>query len=379
MEDITINIHDIYQQNLNFLLGAGASYGFLPTLELNLKADDGNTFTIETLARYLDVSGSKKLKTMLFIYYYKKCIHDGLPSKPASPLPAPRQSVIDQYKSFYRTLLELLDKQDKKQKKCNIFTTNYDNCLELAADQLIKHDSINFFLNDGTEGFQERRFHTKNYNNRLVRQGIFDNHSDYVRQVNLLHPHGSVYWIKDDNGIQVDYAQTPYGIDLSVDTEELLEKFSDIVEDKKKYISDLEALDLSGLEHDVSFQEFWKAYDEMPIVNPTAWKFHETVFEEAYYQILRHLSFELERPNTVLITFGFSFADEHILHLVQRSLSNPSLIVYVCCFNRASKDELEKKFEGYNNVKFIVSDASFLDFSEFNKSVFTLSNKEPAV
>src|SRR5690606_12391415 len=112
-------------------------------------------------------------------------------------------------------------------------------------------------------------------------------------------------------------------------------------------------------------------YKKIPIVNPTKWKFHETVFEEAYYQILRHLSFELERPNSILVTFGFSFADEHILSLVQRSLSNPTLTLYVCCFNEEEKVVMQGRFLGYSNVKFI-STKDNLTFSEFNQSVCTL-------
>ena len=36
---------DIYEQNLNFLIGAGASYGFLPTLALEVIDEAGNKCT----------------------------------------------------------------------------------------------------------------------------------------------------------------------------------------------------------------------------------------------------------------------------------------------------------------------------------------------
>ena len=121
----------------------------------------------------------------------------------------------------------------------------------------------------------------------------------------------------------------------------------------------------------IRHQEFWSRYSKIPIVNPTKWKFHETVFEEAYYQILRHLSLELEKPNSVLITFGFSFSDEHILHLIQRSLSNPSLTLYVTCFNQAECESMSQKFEGFNNV-YLVTDENPIDFSSFNERIFTL-------
>jgi len=32
-----LNISEIYEQNLNFLIGSGASFGYLPTLQLSLK------------------------------------------------------------------------------------------------------------------------------------------------------------------------------------------------------------------------------------------------------------------------------------------------------------------------------------------------------
>ncbi|MGE6167606.1 hypothetical protein ACLH0C_20895, partial [Aeromonas rivipollensis] len=152
----------------------------------------------------------------------------------------------------------------------------------------------------------------------------------------------------------------------------LVDRFRSILYDADKTNIDIDAFyqteDLTSLNIDV----FWQEYNKIPIVNPTKWKFHETVFEEAYYQILRHLSYELERQNSVLVTFGFSFADEHILTLVQRSLSNPSLTMYVSCFNESELRWMKDKFNGYQNVKFIYSDSGFLNFSKFNRSIFTL-------
>ena len=46
-----INKADIYEKNLNFLLGSGASYGLLPTLALRVKEKgSGKAHTVETLA-----------------------------------------------------------------------------------------------------------------------------------------------------------------------------------------------------------------------------------------------------------------------------------------------------------------------------------------
>ena len=88
--------------------------------------------------------------------------------------------------------------------------------------------------------------------------------------------------------------------------------------------------------------------------------------------MLRYLSYELEKPHAVLLTFGFSFADEHIRQLVRRSLSNPSLQVYVCCYSVGAKASIEKHFGEFPNVQAIVLDDP-LDFSAFNDQVFTAS------
>lgn len=367
------NLYDIYEQNLNFLFGAGASHGFLPTLALNIKDADGMPYTFETLAKELDKDSTKNLYTLLFMHYFRKCIHTGLPRLTTAPYPPQRIRVLNEYKVFLKTLLAVLEKQSRNDKKCNIYTTNYDNCFEVSADELITEQALNCAINDGSSGFQQRKFHTKNFNNRIVQKGIFDKHAEYIPQINILHPHGSVYWQKTEKNISVDYGHTPYEIVFSADQEQLITEFEEIVNNEDKAINDLIEFQEDGFGNWDTLQanEFWEQYNQIPIVNPTKWKFHETVFEEAYYQILRHLSFELERPNSVLITFGFSFSDEHIMNLVQRSLSNPSLTVYISCYSKNEKIEMQRKFKGYTNIKYIAIDGE-LNFTRFNKRVFTL-------
>ena len=70
-------------------------------------------------------------------------------------------------------------------------------------------------------------------------------------------------------------------------------------------------------------ESFYNLYKNFPVVNPTKEKFSDTVFQQHYYQLLRMLSFELEKQDSVLVVFGFSFADEHILEIVRRSIVNP--------------------------------------------------------
>jgi hypothetical protein len=367
------SLYDVYEQNLNFLFGAGASYGFLPTLALKIKNGQGQPYTFETLAKELEHSEKKVLHSLLFKLYYQECIYPGLPGYINQELLPQKEAVIDNYVKFLKTLIAVLEKQSRSDKKCNIYTTNYDNCFELAADKIVSEQSVNCVVNDGSAGFQKRKFHTKNFNNRVIQKGIFDKHAEIVPQVNILHPHGSVYWERVDQTIEVNYGNSSYQIEFNVNERENIQRLKEFVSDPRANFRDI----IEFSEDDLELQKpqeidnFWHKYNQMPIVNPTKWKFHETVFEEAYYQILRHLSFELERPNSVLITFGFSFADEHILHLVQRSLSNPSLTVYISCYNESEMHEMKRKFKGYRNVKYIYIDDD-LTFERFNKQVFTL-------
>jgi len=131
---------------------------------------------------------------------------------------------------------------------------------------------------------------------------------------------------------------------------------------------------LEGLPHlelpVAELNAFWESYEKMPIVNPTKWKFHETVYDEHYYQMLRLLSYELEKPNAVLITFGFSFADEHILNLVMRSLSNPGLQVFICCYSKSGHDSMLERFKGHRNVECLaLADDQQMNFTAFNEQV----------
>jgi hypothetical protein len=202
---------------------------------------------------------------------------------------------------------------------------------------------------------------------------VFDRHTKSVPQINLIQMHGSVYWYKDGENIEISYDIERSKKRLNAVPLRQDDDFDAILGDKKKTDADLAALTLPA--DDAANFSFQQKYDALPIVNPTKWKFHETVFEEHYYQMLRLLSYELEKPNSVFIAFGFSFADEHILNLVNRSLSNPSLQLYVCCYSKKTAAEMQIKFKGFDNVELISLDDP-LDFTAFNDKVFNSTRDE---
>lgn len=369
-----INIDDIYDKNINFLIGSGASSGLFPTLELNIKTTNDKKETIETLATYFN-NQPKVVFTLLFMHYYKECIEPVMTFKESSCTRKKEKAVIENYKRFIKTILLILNRKKQFEKRCNIFTTNYDTCIALAADNLIKDERIDFIVNDGARGFSQRILHAKNYNTFTCQTGIFDRHHTDIPQLNLIHLHGSVCWQKIEDSIKVDYISRQQKIEkISFDQ---LKDFSPLLANKTKSKDDLLQMQ-SNNELTLSKQQkndFWSLYNELPIVNPTKWKFHETVFEEHYYQMLRYLSYELEKPNSVFITFGFSFGDEHILNLVKRSLSNPTLQVFICCYNSTEKEAMTKKFSEHKNVKLITSKKP-LTFCRFNKEIFIVNSNE---
>lgn len=356
-----IPIEKIYDHNINILIGSGASSGLFPTLSIAL---ENWSHTIETLATKFDADKKEKLKTLLFMHYYTECI------KPVADFDfkdEDKEIVEENYKTFLSTLLKLLER--KNNKKINLFTTNYDGCLPLVANELLKERE--FIINDGTSGFQKKYLKASNFNISSSNTGVFDQYKVDIPQINLINLHGSIYWNKEKGNIYVDYIKNHEHIKVCSS----LQKFSTILGSENKTLNDIESYTCENCSCDSD--TFLQEYNKLPIVNPTKWKFHETVFEEHYYQMLRLMSYELEKPSSVLITFGFSFADEHIESLVKRSLSNPKLQVYICCFEEAEKVNMKNKFYQYQNVKYICVDDGNLNFTKFNDEIFSIgcSNK----
>ena len=360
-----LNIGNLYDKNLNFIFGSGASHGYLPTLYLELGREAGQVHTVETLGKLWEGEENAELRTLLFMYYYKKCIEPAIDID-LETLNQTQSNVFQNYSRFLNTTIQTISRSPTAIRKCNLFTTNYDSCFEIAMDSLIKKFRLDFIFNDGSSGFTKKYLHAKNYNTRTYKTGVFDRHQARIPQINLVHLHGSVYWTAEDKNIVVDYHASNTNLLPNSCLADLTE-FSNIITDPTASFSSLDNIVLDQ----ALMEDFWTHYNKLPIVNPTKWKFHETVFEEHYYQMLRYMSYELETENSILVTFGFSFADEHIRHLVQRSLSNPTLQVYVCCFGEIEANNMEAMFEGYSNVSYVCLDSN-LDFDAFNSEVFHL-------
>ena len=64
-----ISIEDIYNQDINFLFGSGASFGLLPTLQLQVQTGvNDRRYTLEELATKFEREKDRRL-IPLFMHY----------------------------------------------------------------------------------------------------------------------------------------------------------------------------------------------------------------------------------------------------------------------------------------------------------------------
>ena len=180
---------------------------------------------------------------------------------------------------------------------------------------------------------------------------------------NLLKLHGSINWLVDQEGKICINNQLDHDFSFTENEEMEIKTLESLVKSNELE----EVLDLIHNSISENYESYSDILDKLSIVKPSKMKFSETVLEEHYYQMLRILSQELERKQSVLITFGFSFADEHIYSIIQRSLTNPNLMMYIFCFNQSDVDKFEQLFKPYNNVKLIYrKDRQDANFDFFN-------------
>ena len=89
--------------------------------------------------------------------------------------------------------------------------------------------------------------------------------------------------------------------------------------------------------------------------------------DSTYYELLRIYANELDREGTLLVSFGFSFGDSHILDITKRALKNPTLKLVAFAFSDADRETFLKRFDGCNNVDIIAPGTlTNIDFARFN-------------
>lgn len=192
--------------------------------------------------------------------------------------------------------------------KFSVITTNYDVLIEEAAAE------NNFVIFDGFNFTPLPKFDSNMFEWNLVKEvpNINTREVEYKdKTFNLVKIHGSLTWERQENG-------------------DILRKSKDSITDTNK----------------------------MVMVFPSSDKFAQS-YQEPYFELFTKFQELIKRPNTLLISSGFSFADDHISKMVTQALkNNSSLKLLVTDYNidpnRAWNDEdkqyteIEKSDTKYN-------------------------------
>ena len=202
-------------------------------------------------------------------------------------------------------LINILSKKLASENKLTVVTTNYDTLLEDAAE------SLNFTVFDGFSFSQTPKFDDDMFEWHLSKHvsNIKTQENIYKKQViDLLKIHGSLTWEKGKDG-------------------------ASIVRKEKGTIG------------------------EPVMIFPSSNKYMQS-YEEPYFELFSRFQEMLKKPNTLLITIGFSFADNHISRMITQAIKhNLGLYTLVTDFNIKSetknqnwKDMLQMMNETYEII-----------------------------
>lgn len=334
-------------KNINFLIGAGASMPYLKSLDL------GNDISFEDLyeASKKDESKQNVYEYLSACFLYNSIIkgtYEKIHEEQAENDKC--KKIARQYQSFIKNIYSILRRNSIQQpKRANIFTTNYDMFFEYSFDEIGKNNN-NVYFNDGSYGFINKTVSVDRFHIKVTNVGVDSRFEREMPMINLMKLHGSLNWKSDNDKIIL--SNKPLLDENSFNVNQVNE-----ILNIKSFIADTVDDSLLNIENSIreDYSEFVNILNELSIVKPSKNKFSETVLEEQYYQMLRIFIQEMERNQSVLIAFGFSFDDEHIRSILKRSLSNPNLLVYIICFNEEAANKYERYFGEFENVKLIMN------------------------
>lgn len=185
------------------------------------------------------------------------------------------------HSAFINTVSHLV----KTPSKLSIVTTNYDTLIEDATD------SIGFTVIDGFTFAHRPQFDSDMFEWNLVKdiENIKTRELEYKKNIiNLLKLHGSLTWERSDKHI---------------------------------------------------FRKEKNNVKNPIMIFPSSNKYMQS-YQEPYFELFIKFQELLKRPNTLLITTGFSFADNHISQMIiQAILHNKSLALLISDYNINQENE----------------------------------------
>ena len=278
--------------NLNFLIGSGASAPAIKTAG-NIEADI-NTL----LAANNDAEANKK--SLEFITAISTA--NSKLSMTWGPTPPAIVKVRKNYVNFLSSIDKILfaRKNILLSRQANIFTTNYDMFLEHAASRI-----PGLVLNDGFDRSSVTKpptFAPERYFDRTYRSGTFYSHQIEIPTINLIKLHGSLSWRKRSDALVLD----------------------------SKPIPPLSSTDKADPEKVDAFLK------EHFLILPNLRKFHATLLERVYYDLLRLFSRAFDQQNIALFSFRFSSRTTHS-RLNPKSTAKPDISPDHFCLRSGSQ------------------------------------------
>lgn len=313
----------IQSGSMNFLIGSGAS---LPAIKV---AGDIEKEINDLLDASKDNEADRK--SLDFIEGIST-VHMGILADPVS---AVIETTMAAYVEFVASLDKMLfsRKNQLLPRQANVFTTNYDLFIEHASSRV-----PGVVLNDGFDRSSSIGtsfpFSPERYFDRTFRSGSVYGHQIEVPTINLVKLHGSLSWRRTAEEISFDATTTPA-------------------------LSDPEKADPAKV----------RAFLEKHVlILPNFRKFQSTLVDRVYYDLLRMFSNAMDKGNAVLFSFGFSFADEHILDITRRALRNPTAQLIIVAYDKAAVAGYEAKFAKHRNVTILQPAAGTqIGFVELNE------------
>lgn len=223
---------------------------------------------------------------------------------------------------FHKKFIKALLQRPLNLRRANIFTSNYDLAFEYAFDKLGVH------YIDGFAGFHKRLFKPETFQYDIfypgsTTSGKVQRIEKVVRYFKL---HGSLSWVNSESRD----ANNLYGIE-------------------EKPLELIDKLDEKG----------------NIIIYPSSVKKAYTL-DLPYSELFRQFASTITQSQSVLITVGYSFADEHFNDIIYQALSNPTFTLIIVDYS-GTKNEYIKKMKDLNDPRIIILEGNFFgDFLSFS-------------
>lgn len=314
----------IQSGHINFLIGSGASRP-----AINLAGDIENEINTHLQIGDINEANVIALNFIEEVEYQNGFLPTGYTIGDATDI------TLNQYIEFLRAVDRILFERKNilLPRQANIFTTNYDEFIESAASFL-----PSTILNDGFErrvGSATFSFSPEILFDRVYRSNTIYTNQSEIPSLNLIKMHGSTSWRRES--------------------------------DDRILFGHHSCHELTAVEK-ISPSLVSSALSQRAVILPNMRKFESTLLDRVYFDLLRIYSNALDKENSLLIAFGFSFADDHILDITRRALRNPTAQLIILAFDEASANGFEAKFTAHRNVAVVTpSDGNFIDFPAINR------------